>query len=77
MSKSGSKRGVMGFKIALKSGHIINTICRYNTAGFTNTVPSVYTLIINTLYLSHSTQVAEETVFRKHMVPTIGDLTNT
>ena len=32
------------------------------------TVPSVYSPLINTSYLSHSTQVAEGNVFRDHMV---------
>ena len=31
--------------------------------------PSVYTLLINTIYLSHSTQVTRGTVFRKQPVP--------
>ena len=39
------------------------------TTGFLKTVPSVYTLLMNTIYLfQHSTQVAEGTVFRKHTV---------
>ena len=41
------------------------TLGDYSTAGFIKTVPSVYTLLINTIYLS---QVAEGTVFRKHTV---------
>ena len=32
------------------------------------TVPSVYTLLMNTIHLSRSAQVAEETVFRKPTV---------
>ena len=32
------------------------------------TVPSVYTLLMVTIYLSHSTQVAEGIVFRKYTV---------
>ena len=36
------------------------------TAGFMKTVPSVYTISINTIYLSLSTQVAEGAVFRKY-----------
>ena len=48
-----------------------------STAGFMKTVPLVYTILINTFYLSQSRQVAEgaegaegaeETVFRKHTV---------
>ena len=39
------------------------------TFGVIKTVPSVYTLLMDTIYLSHSTQVAEGTVFRKHTVP--------
>ena len=39
-----------------------------HTAGAMKTVPSVYTLLMKTICLSHSTQVAERTVFRKHMV---------
>ena len=31
-------------------------------------VPSVYTLLINPIYLFHITQVAGETFFRKHTV---------
>ena len=43
------------------------TVIRFkNTAGFMNTVPPVYTLLMITIYLSLSTQVAEETVFKKH-----------
>ena len=38
------------------------------TSGFMKTVPSVYTLLMNTIYPSQSSQVAEGTVFRKHMV---------
>ena len=34
------------------------------------TVPSVYTLLTNTIYTSYSTHVAEGTVFRIHMVCT-------
>ena len=33
-----------------------------DTAGFMKTVHSLYTLLMNTIYLSLSTQVAEETV---------------
>ena len=33
------------------------------------TVPLAYTLFLNTIYPSHSTQEAEGTVFRKHTVP--------
>ena len=33
---------------------------------FMETVPSVYTLLLNIIFLYHSTQVAEGTVFRKH-----------
>ena len=32
------------------------------------TVPSVYTILINTISLSNGAQVAEGTVFRKHTV---------
>ena len=38
----------------------------FSTAGYMKTVPSVYTLLINTIYLSLSIQVAEWTLFRKH-----------
>jgi len=38
------------------------------TAGFMKTVPSVYTLLMNTIFLSYSTHVAERTVFWKHTV---------
>ena len=38
------------------------------TTGFMNTVRSVYTLLVNTIYLSLSTQVAEGTVFSKQTV---------
>ena len=44
-------------------------IFMFVTAGFIKKVPSVYTLLMNTIYQSHSTQVAEGTVFRKHTVP--------
>ena len=36
--------------------------------GVMKTVPSVYTVLINNIYLSRSTQVAGGTVFRAHMV---------
>ena len=36
---------------------------KLGTAGFIKTVPSVYTLLTNTIYLSMSTQVAEVTGF--------------
>ena len=36
-----------------------------HTAGAMKTVPSVYTLLMKTICLSHSTQVAERTVFRE------------
>ena len=36
------------------------------SSGFMKTVPSVYTRLMNTINLSHITQVAEGTVFRKH-----------
>ena len=39
-----------------------------NTAGFMKTIQSVYTLLMNTIYLSHGTQIAEGTLFRKHSV---------
>ena len=35
---------------------------------FQETVPSVYTLIINTIYLSQCTQVPEGTIYKKHAV---------
>ena len=31
-------------------------------------VPSVYTIFINTIYLSHSTKVDEGTVYRNHTI---------
>ena len=31
-------------------------------------IPSVYTLLMNTIHLSHNTQVAKRTFFRKHTV---------
>ena len=37
-------------------------------AGFMKTVPSEYTLLMNTMYLFHCTHVAEGIVFRKHTV---------
>ena len=39
-----------------------------NTAGFTKTVPSVYTLLMNTIYLYNNTNEAEGTVSRKQKV---------
>ena len=39
-----------------------------DTAGFMKTVPSAYTLLMNTIYLYPSTQEAEVTVFRKHTI---------
>ena len=36
--------------------------------GFIKIALSVYTLLMNSIYLSHSTHVAEGTVFRKHML---------
>ena len=38
----------------------------FHTAGDMKTIPSVYTLLGNTIYPSHSTKVAVGTVFRKH-----------
>ena len=38
----------------------------FDTAGVMQTVPLMYILLINTIYLSYSTQVAWGTVFRKH-----------
>ena len=38
------------------------------TASFMKTVPSMYTLLMKTIYLFRSTQVADVTVFRKHTV---------
>ena len=46
----------------------IYTVSSLATTGFMKAVPSVYTLLMNTIYPSHSTQVAEGTVFRKHTV---------
>ena len=43
----------------------------FYTACFMETVPSVYTLLMNTFFLSHSTQIAKETVFRKYMVSSV------
>ena len=39
-----------------------------NTAGVMKTVPSVYTLLIKTIYQSYRTQVGVGTVFRNHSV---------
>ena len=36
------------------------------TGGFMKRFPSVYTLLMNTIYTSHRTQVAKETFFRKY-----------
>ena len=36
--------------------------------GFMKTVPSGYTLLRNSVYLSHRTQVSEGTDFKKHFV---------
>ena len=41
------------------------------TAAFMNTVPSVYTLVMNTTYIFLSTQVTERTVFRKHTAASV------
>ena len=38
------------------------------TAGFVKTVPDVYTLLMNTIYLSRCTQIAYGTDFRKNKV---------
>ena len=46
-------------------GKRLGSMLLSGTSGFMKTVPSVYSLIMNTFYQSHSTQVAEETVFRK------------
>ena len=39
------------------------TAYAYDTAGVMKTVPFVFTLLIGTIYLSHTTQVAGGTVF--------------
>ena len=44
----------------------IKNVQLYNIAGFMKTVPSMYTLLVNNIYLFLSKQVAEGTVFRKH-----------
>ena len=41
------------------------------TAGFIKKVHSVCTFLINTIYLSHYTQVAEGTTWKKNMEPKI------
>ena len=35
----------------------------YNIVGFMKTVPSVYTVKMNTIYLSHSTQATDDRTF--------------
>ena len=44
----------------------MTTKTTFSTAGFRKTVSYVYNFLMNTIHLSHSTQVAERTVFRKH-----------
>ena len=44
--------------------NIHSTHGRLNTALFIKTVPSMHTLLMDTIYISLSTQVAEGTVFR-------------
>ena len=39
-----------------------------STAGSIKTVPSVYTLLMKTIYLPHSTHVTDGTFFRKQTV---------
>ena len=42
-----------------------NFVKAIHTAGVMKMVPLVYTLAINTIYLSHCTQVASGTLFQK------------
>ena len=44
------------------------SICFIYTSGVLKKIPSVYTLLIHTIYLSHSTQVDWRTFSRKHTV---------
>ena len=46
-----------------------NVMISDNTVGFIKTVLSVYVLLMNSIYLSQSTQVAMGTIFWKHSVP--------
>ena len=52
----------------ITAGWEIECVAVFNTAGFMKTVPSAYTLLMNTIYLYPSTQEAEVTVFRKHTI---------
>ena len=47
---------------------VYNNYVLTSTAGVMKTVPSVYTLFMNTVYVSTSSQVAGETVFGNHTV---------
>ena len=53
------------FVLRLKSNI---TLSVGSTAGFMKTVSSVYNLLMSSVYPSLSTQVAEETIFRKNPV---------
>ena len=44
---------------------IIHNLLNIYTVGFIKTVPSVYTFLMNTIYLYFSTHITEGTVFRK------------
>ena len=64
----------LGLCILLKTAKIVHTVGFLKTvpsasAGCMKTVLSVYTLLMSTIYLSLSTQVAEGTVSRKRTVP--------
>ena len=52
---------------------ILLFIQRVDIDNFMKGIPWVYTLVVNTIYLSLSTQVTEGTVFRKHMIEEIGN----
>ena len=52
-----------GFYFNLHTTYIQGT-----TAGVMKTVRSVYTILINTIHLPHSTQVAGGTIFKKYVV---------
>ena len=63
--KKGSILGYSNMAVSVVRRPYYTILCE---CGFMKMVPSVYTLLINTVYLSLNTQVAEGTLFRKHTV---------
>ena len=49
-----------------KTPRFFSHLHHLHTAGLMKTAPLVYTPLLSTICLSHSTEVADETVFKKH-----------